>query len=220
MKFRLLDLYCCEGGAAMGYGRAGFDVVGVDHKPRPRYPFPCIQADALDYVRQHGHEFDAIHASPPCQAYSRNRHVWKTHSHPELIEPTRDALRATGRPYVIENVEGAPLIADMTIWLKGTMFGLRVFRKRGFESNVLLLQPKPIANRHFGRAAKQGRPAADGEYVTVTGHFNQADGYAKRAMGIDWMTRYGMSQALPPAYTEFIGAQLIAYLNLGVTETI
>jgi len=209
---KLLDLFCCEGGAAMGYHRAGFDVVGVDKVEQPRYPFEFLQADALEYLRQHGHEFDAIHASPPCQGYSSMRHVTGK-EYPKLFEIVREMCVAIGKPFVIENVVGAPFDPNKTIWLKGTMFDLRVFRKRGFESNVLLLQPPPLPNHAFGKAGKQGRPLKEGEaYITVTGNFNQEGGYAKVAMGIDWMTRKGMSQAIPPAYTEFIGKQLIAFL--------
>src|SRR5262252_422519 len=105
---RLLDLFCGAGGAAMGYSRAGFDVTGVDHRPMPRYPFVFVQADALEYVAEHGREYDVIHASPPCRAYSRMRRITKR-EYPELIAPTRATLDAVGRPFVIENVEHAPL---------------------------------------------------------------------------------------------------------------
>lgn len=211
---RLLDLFCCEGGAAMGYKRAGFDeIVGVDIKPQPRYPFKFVQGDALEYAQQHGHEFDAIHASPPCQGYSITRHQWPDRKHPELFEPTREVLQVIGKPYVIENVVGAPFHRDATIWLKGTMFGLKVFRKRGFESNVFLLQPEDRPNNKFGRAARQGMRTPPGWYICVAGHFSQHDGYAKRAMGIDWMSRHGMAQAIPPDYTEFIGRQLVAFIE-------
>ena len=106
---RLLDLFCCAGGAGAGYAAAGFEVVGVDIDPQPRYPFEFVQGDALEYVAEHGHKFDVIHASPPCQAFSRTKTL-HTNEHPDLIEPTRAALRATGKPYVIENVVGAPLL--------------------------------------------------------------------------------------------------------------
>jgi DNA (cytosine-5)-methyltransferase 1 len=206
----LLDLFCGAGGAATGYYRAGFtEIVGVDIKPQPRYPFEFVQADALAYVAEHGHEFDVIHASPPCQAYTQIRYV-TGRQYPELIEPTREALCATGKPYVIENVPGAPLIADMTVWLAGTMFGLKVFRWRGFESNVLLLSPKAFPNARYGKACKQGRAPVAGQFITVTGNFSGQD-YARDAMGIDWMTRKELTQAIPPAYTECIGLQLLAF---------
>jgi DNA (cytosine-5)-methyltransferase 1 len=150
MRPRLLDLFCCEGGAGMGYHRAGFDVVGVDKVGRfaKRYPFEFHQADAIEYVKAHGHEFDAVHSSPPCQAYSITKHS-HNNTHPKLIEPTRAALLATGKPYVIENVVGAPLLDPLM--LCGDLFGLttedtdglplRLERHRLFESNVFLVSP-------------------------------------------------------------------------------
>ena len=128
---RLLDLYCCAGGAAVGYHRAGFDVVGVDIAFQRNYPYEFHQGDALDYVAEHGHEFDAIHASPPCQAFSKTRTL-HNNEHPDLVAPTREALQATGKPYIIENVTSAPLRPDVT--LCGLMFGLKVFRHRIFET--------------------------------------------------------------------------------------
>ena len=140
-KPRLLDLFCCAGGAGMGYSRAGFDVVGVDLSPQKNYPFEFIQADALALDPKFLASFDAIHASPPCQSYSDlakrngNAHEW-----PRLIEPVREILRSTGLPYVIENVEGAPMI-DAVV-LCGTMFpGLRVLRHRLFEANFEIIAP-------------------------------------------------------------------------------
>lgn len=211
----ILDLYCGEGGCSVGYHRAGFDVVGVDYKPMKRYPFTFIRDDALDCLRQFIQsgairDFDAIHASPPCQAYSKMKGQARD-GYQMLIAPTRELLIASGLPYVIENVDGAKWHMREPIMLKGTMFGLKVFRSRYFESNVLLLAPTAHPNSRFGRASRQGRRPAEGEYVVVTGNFYQGDGIAKRAMGIDWMTRRGMAQAIPPAYTEWIGAQLIQH---------
>jgi DNA (cytosine-5)-methyltransferase 1 len=204
-KPRLLDLFCGAGGAAMGYSRAGFEVVGVDIKPQPHYPFEFHQADALEYVAEHGREFDAIHASPPCQAYAITNNIWKKRdAYPMLIEPTRDLLVASGLPYVIENVPGAPLI-DPVI-LCGDMFGLRVIRHRLFESSVFMLHPVHV--KHTARAS-YGRTPKNGEHFTISGHFGDVAG-GRKAMGIDWMTRDELAQAIPPAYTEWIGAQLIA----------
>lgn len=114
MKPRLLDLYSCAGGCARGYADAGFDVTGVDINSQPRYPYPHIVADALEYVAAHGHEYDAIHASPPCQLYSKSTVMFRAagKEYPDLIGPTRDALIAVGRPWVIENVPGSPVRAD------------------------------------------------------------------------------------------------------------
>jgi DNA (cytosine-5)-methyltransferase 1 len=214
---RLLDLFAGAGGAAVGYHRAGFDVVGVDLAPQPRYPFAFVQADALDYCREHGHEFDAIHASPPCQAYSAlsvvNRK--RASNHPRLIEPARRVLQDTGIPYVIENIVGAPL--NTTIQLCGSSFGLRVRRHRRFESNVMLFAP-------HCRHSDQGRPVGvfgdHPESAPLKAHargggFNRADSIedARDAMGIDWMEWSELTQAIPPAYTEWIGGFLLAWLR-------
>ena len=199
---RLLDLFCCAGGAAMGYYRAGFDVVGVDINPQPRYPFEFHQCDAIAFVRDHWHSFDAIHASPPCQAYSET-HKLRRNDHPELIPLTREALKRTGKPWVIENVPGAPLIAPLE--LCGAMFGLKTYRHRLFETSFHAVAPQHPD--HAAPQAKMGRPPKAGEFIHVVGNFSGV-GYAKEAMGVDWMNRYEMAQALPPAYTEFLGLQL------------
>lgn len=203
---RLLDLFCGAGGCSVGYHRAGFDVVGVDNQPMPRYPYQFIQADALEYVAQHGHEFDAIHASPPCQGYSRMRHVTGK-EYPLMIEDVRAALRATGKPYIIENVPGAPLIAPVV--LVGSMFGLRTMRPRLFECSFEM--PFVFAPPPAGRTAKMGRRPLAGEYVHVVGHVADV-AYCKVAMGIDWMNREELTQAIPPAYTQYIGERLMEVL--------
>lgn len=215
---RLLDLFCCAGGAAVGYHRAGFDVTGVDITPQPNYPFTHHVADALEFVARHGHEFDAIHASPPCQRFSdlakrnRNADAW-----PDLIEPTRAALHATGPPWVIENVEGAPLIDP--IKLCGTTFpGLRVIRHRLFETSIPI-PPRPCHNRHplvftlDKRKAHYGRLDQDTAFVQVTGGGNCSVANKAAAMGISWMTGRELNQAIPPAFAEYVGAQLMAHLT-------
>ena len=137
---RLLDLFCGAGGAAVGYHRAGFDdITGVDIKPMPRYPFEFVQGDALEYVIEHGAEFDVIHASPPCQAYSVETPIKYKHTHPDLIEPTRKALEKVGKPYIIENVSGARSKLYRSVMLCGTMFGLNIWRHRYFETWPLFL---------------------------------------------------------------------------------
>jgi DNA (cytosine-5)-methyltransferase 1 len=207
VKPRLLDLFCGAGGAAMGYSRTGFDVVGVDIRPQPRYPFEFIQADALEVFAEL--EFDAIHASPPCQAYTMAQRI-RGREHADLVAPTRDLLKATGLPYVIENVPGAPLIDPVV--LEGQMFdGLRTQRKRWFETNwpldvPFLRGPRPASQ------AKMGRKPKSHEWFQVVGNTSDADG-ARAAMGIDWMNRNELSQAIPPAYTELIGHQLMQHLK-------
>jgi DNA (cytosine-5)-methyltransferase 1 len=223
---RLLDLFCGAGGAAMGYHRAGFDeIVGVDIKPQPRYPFTFVQADALEYVAAHGAEFDAIHASPPCQGYSALRCLpWlRDKEYPMLIEPCREALRVTGRPYVIENVERAPLLNGLT--LCGRMFGLPVYRHRTFECSEILLSPghiqhdevigagRMLNDRRKGTLNSGSAKGAWGKQKIVTvagGQCRKSE--AERALGIDWMLKPELTQAIPPAYTEFIGRQLLGQL--------
>jgi DNA (cytosine-5)-methyltransferase 1 len=216
-KPRLLDLFCCAGGAGVGYNRAGFEVVGVDNKPQPNYPFPFIQADALKLDSAFIASFDAIHASPPCQSYSDlakrngNGHMW-----PRLIEPVRDMLIASGLAYVIENVDGAPLINPVV--LCGTMFkGLRVLRHRLFESNFMIMVPPhtkhPKVHTFDKRKSHYGKTNDMIDFVQVTGGGNCSIAAARDAMGIDWMTKNELNEAIPPAYTEFIGKQLLTHLQ-------
>jgi len=205
-KPRLLDLFCGAGGAGMGYARAGFEVVGVDINPQPRYPFEFCRADAVAFLHEHGHLFDAVHASPPCQAYSETRKI-QSNDHPELIPPTREALRQCGQMWVIENVPRSPLIDPVE--LCGAMFGLRTYRHRLFETSFSVAVPEHP--KHSAPQAKMGRPPRDDAFIHVVGNFSGVD-YAKAAMGIDWMNRNEMAQAIPPAYTEFLGWQLRAAL--------
>jgi len=201
---RLLDLFCGAGGAAYGYHLAGFgEIVGVDTKPQPRYPFEFVQADALEFVAEHGREFDVIHASPPCQAYSRMK-AFATGQHPELIEPIRLALLAVGKSYVIENVPGSPL--QNPLLLCGTMFGLNVIRHRLFETRPVIWFP-PAACAHERKTARQGYCSPE-KYICVTGNFPNLE-FASQSMGIDWMNRAELAQSIPPAYTEWIGKKLL-----------
>jgi DNA (cytosine-5)-methyltransferase 1 len=204
---RLLDLFAGAGGSAVGYHRAGFEVVGVDHVPQPRYPFRLVVTDALEYLRGRGREFDVVHASPPCQRYSVGARRWphRGRHHPDLVGAIRAALEACGRPWVIENVVGAPL--RRPVLLCGTMFGLRIYRHRCFEASFVLFAPDHRRHRETTgshRGYSSGHP-----FVCVAGHnFRLAE--ASAAMGIDWMrTRAELANALPPAYTHFLGRQLL-----------
>lgn len=217
MRPRLLDLFSGAGGAAMGYWRAGFDVVGVDIKRQPNYPFAVWTIDAVDFLRW-GHRgmapvssFDAIHASPPCQAYSLAlRGV--DHGHPKLIEPLRELLERTGLPYVIENVPSAPL-RDPAI-LCGSAVGLKVRRHRAFETNWPLMVPpcQHGVQRSNPHRLRSGYEPHEDAIVPVYGG-GQA-GFdidrCRAAMGITWMTTDELNEAIPPAYTELIGHQLLA----------
>ena len=205
---RLLDLCCGAGGAAMGYHRAGFEVVGVDINPQPRFPFEFHQADALEFPLD---GFDVIHASPPCQAYSAGSRMRTgvAKKHPELIEPIRD--RMNGHVYVIENVPGAPLDCARTTKLCGSMFGLAVRRHRLFECSHVLFRPEcqhwkqgvvvGVYGNHPEKAViRKGCPAIRAESVE----------HARVSMGIDWMQTWReLKEAIPPAYTEWIGRQLL-----------
>jgi len=213
MRPRLLDAFCCEGGAGVGYYMAGFDVVGVDIKPQPRYPFPFFQADALEFIRLFGRKFDAIHASPPCQAFT-NAQKLQGNEHPDLITPLRPILDELGVPYVIENVEGAPLVDPVTFC--GASFGLRTYRHRLFETNWLLIEPPH--RPHEAPLTKMGRPPVDGEFMHVVGNFSGADA-GREAMEMPWATRDGLKEAIPPAYTIHIGWQLLMHLDGALKET-
>jgi DNA (cytosine-5)-methyltransferase 1 len=210
MKPRLLDLFCGEGGAAMGYHRAGFDVTGVDNRPQPRYPFEFVQADALEYLAYQATGFDAIHASPPCQRKSAmtNCRPGLAATYPNLIAPTRIILDYVGIPYVIENVVGSDVRPDLM--LCGHMFGLKLYRHRLFESSNWLAQPLSHP-RHLTPASKAGH-WAPGTIMSVSGHISPIK-VAREAMGIDWMTRDGLAESIPPAYTTFIGEQLMAHIE-------
>lgn len=208
---RLLDLFCCAGGAGTGYHRAGFEVVGVDIEPQPDYPFEFHQGDALAYLRDKWQEFDAIHASPPCQASTAlTKGTNKGREYINLIPQTRALLKQLVLPSVIENVQGSDLRRDLT--LCGEQFGLRVLRDRYFEMHNWT--PAPIPHKpHRGRVAgyRHGQ-WYDGPYFAVYGE-GGGKGSVQQwqdAMGIDWTdSRKHIAEAIPPAYTEFIGRQLM-----------
>ena len=209
---RLLDLFCCEGGASAGYSLAGFEVTGVDLVAHKRYPYPFVQADAVEFARAHGHEFDAIHASPPCQKHAkglRGLGMAKGGSgeYPCFIEPVREVLADLGRPYVIENVVGSPLHG---ITLCGTSFGLPVRRHRKFETSFLLLGPDCRCKHPAGVFPSALFSRETASFVQVYGKSRRAGEVELRreAMQMPWASDYGLSQAIPPAYTKFIGDAL------------
>ena len=213
MKPRLLDLFCGAGGAAMGYHRAGFEVVGVDLSPQPRFPFELHQGDALLYLRQHGHEFDVIHASPPCQSFTAYRR--KGHGvgdgYLNLIPATRELCKLTGRPYVIENVEQARAELRDPVRLCGSAFGLDVQRHRLFESNVDLVGTvcdHSVWSPRFPPATNR----TNLRRTVEVGVWRIPLDVQRRAMGIDWMELRELSEAIPPAYTEHLGLQLLEHL--------
>lgn len=228
---RLLDLFCCQGGAAMGYQRAGFDVVGVDIQPQPRYPFEFQQLDAIEVLEwitnpacaQGSYfigDFDAIHASPPCQFKTQMSARWRGNGgpadqHPDLLTPTLAIMRGMSIPWVVENVTGAKHLMQATLLLHGGMFGLGVHRPRFFESNVLILAPqaRPAANplgvygkHHDGRRLWD---RADGTILRAPKTLTEA----QEAMGMPWANWHGCKEAIPPAYTEYIGRELLASLE-------
>lgn len=225
MRPLLLDLYCGAGGAAMGYHRAGFDVVVVDKNPQPNYPFSYYQADALDFLldvlrsrassnpwAQPWHLLAAAHASPPCQASCtliKGNQRATADNHVDLIPQTRELLAELGVPTVIENVQGAEVRRDLT--LCGEMFGLDVIRHRYFECSFPVTQPGHVKHRGRVRGWRHGQ-YFDGPYVAVYGDGGGKGSVAEwqAAMGIDWTdVRLEIAEAIPPAYTELVGAQLI-----------
>lgn len=203
---KLLDVFCCQGGAGAGYHFAGFDVVGVDLSPQPRYPFKFIQADAVEYIRAYGHEFDFIHASPPCQRYSATQRI-QGNEHPDLIAPTRDAIRAAGVPGVIENVPDAePELIDPVV-LCGAAFGLRTYRHRLFEPIGWELS-QPDHEPHTQKTVKMGRPIQPGDFYHAVGNFTNV-GYARSDMNVPWMSRDGVRECIPPVYSTYVGRKFV-----------
>jgi DNA (cytosine-5)-methyltransferase 1 len=210
----------------MGYHRAGFDVVGVDINPQPNYPFECVEYDALDaaanladFGEVFGLAFDAIHASPPCQ-FATTLEALQDRTYANLIPETRRRLEATWLPYVIENVVGARDWLQNPFRLCGSSFGLGVWRHRLFETNWPSMgMVPPCSHSEYGdpldvtgTGARRLEDRSDGGGGNSRKPRNLEEGQA--AMGIDWMNRRELSQAIPPAYTEFIGEQLMAHIGL------
>lgn len=219
---RILDLCCGQGAVTVGYHLAcrklGLEcrIVGVDNVRQNRYPFPYVfvLADALEYLEQHGSEYDFIHASPPCQGYSKTGRMPWVPEYPKLIEPLRELLIASGKPYVIENVVGAPMLNP--ILLCGEMFGLKVIRHRLFESNQSLIQPDhPDHGDAVTNSFRSHSSFENGAtHISVAGHnFSRKD--AVQAMQCcGWMSRDGIAEAVPPAYTQYIGEQIFPRLGV------
>jgi DNA (cytosine-5)-methyltransferase 1 len=216
MPTRVLDLYCCQGAAMDGYRRAGLDpLLGVDKDGQPRYPFSFYQGDAIAFVLENlrliRSLFGFIHASPPCQHDSDCQRI-RDNDHPDLIEPTREALELTGLPYVIENVRGAvPKLRD-PVMLCGASFGLRTYRHRFFETGGGFSFQAPDHPEHKAPQAKMGRAPRPGEFIQPVGNFSGV-GIVREDWGVPWMSRDGIREAIPPAYTEYIGRQFISHLK-------
>jgi DNA (cytosine-5)-methyltransferase 1 len=210
MKYKLLDLYCGGGGAGFGYEQAGFEVTGVDIVNQPKHKGRFIQYDAIEFLKLYGHEYDAIHSSPPCQQYSMASMQFRLSGKKyfDLIEPTRNQLKETGKPYIIENVPGSPL--NNPIVLCGSMFGMMTYRHRLFESNMELKSPEHP--EHIARSTKMGRKPKEDEFIQYVGHFSGVR-LVQEMTGLHWLGQKELAQSIPPQYTKFIGMQLIDFLN-------
>jgi DNA (cytosine-5)-methyltransferase 1 len=210
---QVLDLFCCQGGAAKGYEDAGFTVAGgVDLDPQPRYPYPFVQADAVRFLYEHAEwirqNVALAHASPPCQLDSDCQRIMDN-EHPDLIGPTRDALEFVGVPYVLENVGGALPKLRAPVELCGWMFGLqRTYRHRYFETGGWALEQPPHPE-HTAEQTKLGRAPQEGETVQAIGHFSGV-GIIRDEWQVPWMNRDGIREAIPPAYTEWIGTRFLS----------
>lgn len=207
MKPKLLDLFCGAGGCSAGYAAAGFEIVGVDINPQRNYPFEFIQMDALEAIKKYGPSFDIIHASPPCQRYSILTPIEYKNNHPDLLVPTRKAIKTLeDKIYIIENVPGARHLMINPIMICGTMFGMNLWRHRYFECNPVLTFPPATCNHSKNPVMISGtsRRHVEGKRVGE----NTAEECRKES-GLTWMTRKEMDEAIPPAYTEWIGNQLL-----------
>ncbi|GHH71376.1 hypothetical protein GCM10018781_32580 [Kitasatospora indigofera] len=207
----VLDAYCCQGGAGMGYYLAGYNVLGIDKDPQPRYPFAFIQGDAVEFIARHGHHFGFVHGSPPCQGYSGTQKI-QGNDHPDLIAPTREAMESTGRPWVIENVSGAVPELRNPQMLCGVIVGLETYRHRYFETSPGFTLTVPDHPVHTVPQAKMGRPVPPGHFGHYVGNFSGVP-RARQVMRVPWMNRDGIRESIPPAYTELIGRQAAAHIG-------
>lgn len=203
---KMLDLFCGAGGSAMGLAIVGFKLYGVDHLPQPNYPFTFILDNALTFPLE---DYDAYWASPPCQAYSEATPITTKYTHPRLIPIVRSILKATGKPYVIENVEGARKELIEPLKLCGTMFELGVWRHRYFEIGNMPSIESPAPCFHIGHPVTVNPPQNARRAQGGKRDFNKE----QLAMRIDWMTKTEIAQAIPPAYSEYIGKFIIDYIR-------
>lgn len=223
-KLRVLDLFCGAGGAGEGYRRLGMDVTGVDKFAQPENPHRFIQSDWESYLLEHGHEYDLIHTSPVCKGYA-NVNSWAASTHARQIPIVRKRLIQLGKPYVIENVYSARWDMENPVQVCGSVFGLRVRRHRLFESNMELEgsgcdHKWQDASKIYLRRGRYSRPTASG-VCPVNGDGKQLLNVTtarelelrSQAMGIDWMSWTTLTQAIPPAFTEFIGAQILEQMK-------
>lgn len=229
---RLLDLFCGEGGAGMGYSRAGFNVIGVDNSPSrlSAYPFVSHRADAVEFLLEYGRNFDVIHASPPCTGYSRGTAAIpdRLERYDRLIAATREALRIVGRPYVIENVEDAKTELRDPVLLCGRMFGLGALdddgtplvldRHRLFESNLLLSAPSPHRPHRRDGTQVAGvysgarRDKYEARYIRKGAYVPPSLDVLRALIGAPWMSEQGCFLSIPPVYTQHLGGQILAQL--------
>jgi DNA (cytosine-5)-methyltransferase 1 len=236
---KMLELFCCAGGMAMGYHRAGFDVYGVDIDPQPNYPFPFRHADAantmvdlldgkrLEFIAPTGasllmgmEDFDAAHASPPCQSFlslgAVNKALGRTYDYPNLIGPIRDLLIESGLPYVIENVENARKELHDPVRICGTALGLPLRRHRLFESSAPITgidcEHHRFTEKKYWTSFRPNGERRLSSVVQVYGNGGHQHEWPA-AMGIDWMTPHEMAEAIPPAYAEHVGVQLMRHLE-------
>jgi DNA (cytosine-5)-methyltransferase 1 len=203
---RILDLYCCQGGIAAGFAAEGHEVTGIDIAEQPRYPFQFIRADAIAYALRYGAQYDFIHASPPCQFATRAQKI-RGCVHPNLIPATRQALQASGRPYTIENVEGAREHLENPLLLCGALFGLHTYRHRLFECGGGFSLQAPPHPAHRAAPVKMGRPVERGQFYHAVGNFSGA-AYIREDLGMPWADRDGLRECVPPAYGRYIAASL------------
>lgn len=208
-KPKLLEVYCSAGGSSVGYQRAGWEVDGVDIMPQRHFPFRFFKADAVEFIYEHGHRYDAIVGGPVCKRYSKTWRI-QTLDHPTQIPATRAAMVASGKPYIIENVEDALPELLTPMLLCGQDFGLHTYRHRLFESNVRLVRPGSHAP-HIKPTVKMGRALRPGDYYHAVGNFSSVE-IIRADMGVEWMNRQEIAQCIPPSYTQYLGTQLKASL--------